>query len=809
MNTLMQDLKYGLRMLWKSPAFTIVAVVTLALGIGANAAIFSVVNGVLLSALPYKDASRLIVMNETTPKVGLVSVSYPNFLDWRVQSHVFPQMAAVDHVGFNISGVSQPENISGEAVSPNYLSMLGMRPYLGRDFEPAEEKPGTAPVVMLSYSLWQSHLGADRNAIGRTIALDGRSFTIIGVLPPNYLGIDDTDVMVPIGVWATHNPSATDRGDRGDMVVVGRLARGASLAQARAELKGIAAQLAKEYPATNDRFSVAVQPIRDVFVGDIRPAILVLFGAVAFVLLIACANVANLFLVRGAVREREIAVRLAFGASRWRVVRQMLAESLLLAAIGGALGILFGAWGTGGLTRLLPAGQFGNMNIHMNGSVLLFVGAVVILVAIAFGLAPAMQASQSDVQEALKEGGRSATAGSKQHRLRGVLAVTEISMAMILLVGAGLMMRSLYRLMAVNPGFQTAGILTMEMDLRTQQYAKDPAILGFWQQVLEKVRALPGVESAALGTVIPLTDSHDRVDITIEGMPLLRPGDYPHPDIHIVSPGYARTLGVSLLRGRTFTDADNEKAPRAAMINEMIARKFFPHQDPIGKRFMFGRPSPNKTPEWWTIVGVLGDTKLYGLANLARLEVYVPYRQAPDSHMNLLVKSAANPAALITEIRGVVASLDRNQPIFAISTMKQLESDSVSTQRVTLILLGLFSTLALVLAAIGIYGVISYSVTLRAHEIGVRMALGAQRRDVLRLVLGQGGKLAGVGIVIGLGIALALTRLMSSLLFRVSTSDPLIYAGVAALLALVALAACYLPARRAMRTDPMDALRYE
>jgi putative ABC transport system permease protein len=808
-NKLMQDLKYGLRMLRKSPAFTLVAVLTLALGIGANAAIFSVVDSVLLSPLPYKDPSQLVVLNETTPKVGKVSVSYPNFLDWRAQNHSFSQMAAVYSVEFNVSGVSQPENISGEAVSPNFLSMMGMRPYLGRDFEAAEEKSGTAPVVMLSYSLWQSHLGADPNPIGKTIQLDGKSFTIVGVLPANFRSLDKTDVLEPLGVWATNNSEVTDRGDRGDMSVVGRLAPGVSLAQARAEMQGIAARLAKEYPPTNDRFGVVLKPIRDVFVGDARTPILVLFGAVVFVLLIACANVANLFLVRGAARAKEIAVRLAFGASRKRVVRQMLTESLLLAATGGLLGIVIGSWGISGLSQLLPRDQFTNLTVRMNGGVLLFVGAIVIFVAIAFGLAPALAATRPDVQETLKEGGRSATAGSKQHQLRGVLAVAEISIALVLLVGAGLMIKSLYRLLAVNPGFKPARVLTMEMDLRTQQYAKDPAIRNFWQQVVERVRALSGVESAAVGTVVPLTDDHDRADITIEGMKPPRIGDYPHPDFHIVSPGYAETLGVSLLRGRTFTDADNENAPQVGMINAMIARQFFPNEDPVGKRFMFGHPSASNPPKWITIVGVLGDTKLYGLANPARLEIYIPYRQAADSDMNLLVKSASNPTALISEIRGVVASIDKNQPILAISTMEQLVSDSVSTQRVTLILLGLFSALALALAAIGIYGVISYSAALRTHEIGIRMALGAQRRDVLRLVLGQGGKLAGIGIGIGLAIALGLTRLMSSLLYSVSASDPLTYAGVAILLALVALAACYMPARRAMHTDPMVALRYE
>ncbi|HEV2488227.1 MAG TPA: ABC transporter permease [Candidatus Acidoferrales bacterium] len=807
-----QDLRFAFRMFAKTPGFTAVALLTLALGIGANTAIFSVVYAFLLQPLPYKDASRLIVMNETTPKVGTVSVSYPNFLDWRRQSHAFSQMAAVHGVGFSLAGVNQPENISGYAVSPNFLSMMGVRPFLGRDFSASEEKTGTAPVVLLDYSLWQSHLAGDPNAIGKTISLDGRSYTIVGVLPPTFRSFGKTDVLEPIGVWITDNADeANGRGNRGDMVVIGRLAPGVAFGQARAEMEAIAARLAKQYPASNDQFGVSLQSIRDNFVGDTRPAILVLFGAVMFVLLIACANVANLFLVRGAARTKEIALRMAFGAGRSRIIRQMLTESFVLAFLGGILGIVLAIGGIRGITMLIPMDSLSGAAIGPNGAVLLFAAGVVVLAAFVFGLAPAVHSTKPDVQSELKEGGRTASAGAAQHRLRSALAVTEISLALILLVGAGLMMKSLYLLLKVNPGFQPNRVLTMEMDLRTQQYAKDPAILNFWQQVLGRVRALPGVENAALGTAVPLTDSHSRGDITIEGMALPAPGNFPHPDYHIVSSGYVSTLGVPLERGRTFADADNENSPRVGMVNARLARQYWPNNDPIGKRFMFGHfnPSSKNPPKWITVVGVVGDTKLYGLANPSRLEVYVPYRQSASSDMDLLVKSAVDPAALTSTIRGVVASIDKDQPIFAIVTMNQLLSDSVATRRITLVLLGAFSALALVLAAIGIYGVISYSVAQRTHEFGIRMALGAQHRDVLRMVLGQGGRIAFSGIAIGLGAALALTRLMSSLLFSVSAFDPLTFVGVAILLVIVALLACYIPARRAMRVDPMVALRYE
>jgi putative ABC transport system permease protein len=806
-----QDLRFAFRMLRKTPGFTAIAILTLALGIGANTAIFSVVYGVLLAPLPYKNPSQLVVMNETTPRVGNVSVSYMNFLDWRTQGKAFSEMAYVEKVGFNLAGISQPENITGDAVSPNFLSLMGVRPLLGRDFDPTEAKSGTAPVVLLSYSLWQKHFGGERSAIGRTVMLDGRSFTVVGVLPAGYRWLDKTDVMVPIGVWVTNNPSATERGDRGDSVVMGRLAPGVSLGKARSEMEGIAAVLAKEYPAANDQFGVRLQSIRDAYVSDMRQSILVLLGAVMFVLLIACANVANLFLVRGAARNKEIALRIAFGASRWRIIRQMLTESFVLAFLGGILGIALAIGGIRGMTSMIPMGMLGGAAVSLNGPVLLFTAAVVVLAAFIFGMAPAWHSTKQDVQSELKEGSRTATAGGSQNRLRGVLAVAEISLALILLIGAGLMMKSLYKLFAVDPGVRTDHVLTMEMDLSTQRYSKDPAILNFWQQVLERVRALPGVESAAVGTNIPLTDSHGRSDITIEGMALPKPGSFPHPDGHTVSSDYVATMGMTLVRGRTFTDADNENGQRVAIVNEKLARQFWPNEDPIGKRFMWGRfnPASKTPPKWITVVGVVGDTKMYGLANPARLEVYDPLRQDSNSDMDLVVKSQLDPATLIAEVRSAVGSVDKDEPIFNISTMNQWRSDSVATPRLTLILLGLFSGLALVLAAIGIYGVISYTVAQRTHEIGIRVALGAQRKDVLRMVLGQGGKIAFAGIAIGLAASFGLTRLMSSLLFSVSASDPLTFVGVAILLILVAMLACYVPARRAMKVDPMVALRYE
>ncbi len=805
--TLAQDVRYALRTLRKAPGFTVVTVLTLALGIGANTAIFSVVYAVLLRPLPYRDASHLIVLNETTPRVGTVSVSYPNFLDWRTASRTFSEMAAVEEVGFNMAGVAQPEYIRGDAVSPTFLSMLDIRPFLGRDFNASEEKPGTPPVLMLSYELWQSHLGGDPNAVGKTITLDGSSFTIVGVLPPNFRSLDKTDVIVPTGVWLTNNPDAMGRGQRGDMSVVARLATGVTFAQAGAEMEGIAERLGKAYPQSNDQFGVSLMPIRDKMLGQTRTAVLILFGAVSFVLLIACANVANLLLARGAARTKEIGLRIALGASRSRIVRQMFTESLVLAFLGGVLGLALSVAGIRGIGKFISANMLSGTTLDLNGPVLFFAAGVVVLAAFIFGLAPVMYPARSDVHSELKEGGRTSSASATQNRLRGALAITETSLALILLVGAGLMMRSLYRLTEVDPGFRADRDLIMEMDLRTQQYSKASAVLNFWQQVLDRVRALPGVQDAAVGTDIPLTDDHSRSDITIEGMAAPTPGNFPHPDGHTVSPDYISTLGIPLLRGRKFTDADNENAPLVGMINSLVARRFFPNDDPVGKRFMFGHPDDKN--DWITIVGVVGDTKLYGLANPSRLEVYIPLRQSPTSDMDLIVKSSVDAAALTSAIRAEVAAVDKDQPIFAISTMNDIVSNSISTRRITLRLLGLFSGLALILAAIGIYGVISYSVAQRTREIGIRMTLGAQRGEVLRMVLKEGMKIASAGVAIGLAASIGLTRLMSSLLFSVSACDPATFAVVAILLVLVALFACYVPARRATKVDPMVALRYE
>lgn len=807
---LLQDVRFALRILRKSPGFTTVAVLTLALGIGANTAVFSVVYSALLRPLPYRDASQLMVLNETTPKVGVVSVSYPNFLDWRTQSHTFSAMSALYSVGFNLSGTTEPESISGLAVSPNFLSMMGIRPTVGRDFQAAEENQGAAPTAILSNSLWQRRFAGDSGALARSIVLDGRDFTIVGVLPSDFLAPSNTDVLIPIGVWITDNLEvAHERGDRGDITVIGRLAPGITNKQATSEMEGIEARLAAEYPIANLHYGVVLQPIRDAFVGQTRPALLVLFGAVIFVLLIACANVANLFLVRGTGRTKEMALRMALGASTSRIFAQMLTESLVLSLLGGLFGLGVAFAGVHGIGRLIPASLLPGGTVGLNIPVLLFTAAIVLLAAFVFGITPALHWNRTNVQSELKEGSRSSSAGTAHSRVRGALAIVEAALALVLLVGAGLMMKSLYRLLQVDPGFRSDQVLTMTMSLRPDQYSKVPAVRNFWQQVLQRVGELPGVESAAVATNTPMTGNHGRSDISIEGMVQPEPGNYPHPDEHIVSPGYLQTLGISLLRGRGFTEADTEDAPLVAMINQSLAKQCFPNQEPVGRRFMFGRFGTKDQPKWFTIVGIVTDTKLYGLANLSRLEVYLPLRQRPPGQMDLLVKSRVDPAALTSAVRSAVYSVDKDQSIASVATMKQLVDNSLATRRMTLVLLGLFSALALTLGAIGIYGVISYSVAQRTREIGVRMALGAPREGVFRMVIGEGVKLAGTGIAIGILAALGLARLMSSLLYQVSSADFETFTLVAVLLLLVAFAASYIPARRAISVEPIVALRYE
>jgi len=800
-----QDVRYGARSLLKTPGFTMVAALTLALGLGANTAMFSVVYGVLLRPLPYADPASLIVLNETTPKVGTVSVSYPNFADWRAQSRAFTAMAIVADLAANLGGVSQPESVEIEAVSSNFLSTLGVRPVIGRDFSTSEDLDGTPPVALISHDLWQSHFGGSRDVLGQTITLDGKPVSIVGVLPAGFRSITPLGLLEPIGMWLTDTDNKA-RGNRGDTTVIGRLTAGTTLDSARAEMDGIATRLAQAYPGTNAQFGVELQPIRDVLVGNVRPALLVLFGAVVCVLLIACANVANLCLIRGAGRTREIALRLAIGASRSRVISQLLVESALLATLGGVLGVGLALGGIRGLAWLIPPASLGGATVTLNGVVLAFASIAVFASTFIFGLAPAFGSARVNVQSDLKEGGRSATAGRNQRRWRAVLAIAEVALALVLVVGAGLMLRSLSRLLSVDSGIQADRVLTVQVSLRGPRYSTGAPVRQFWADLIDGTRRLPGVAIAALGTGVPFANQHSRRDITLDGVDLPT-GALPHPDTHVVSPDYVPALGIRVLAGRTFADTDTDRAPRVGMINRAIADRYFAGADPIGRRFAFGRPGSPLA--WITIVGVVDDTRMYGLDNPARLEVYLPFTQANRDEAMLIVKSTGDAAALVPAIRSLVSSIDRDQPLTDINTMDELMNLSVSTRRVTFVLMTLFSALALALAAIGIYGVMSYSVAQRTNELGIRLALGAPRMDLLQGIVRQGFTLAAIGIAIGVVASLALTRVMSSLLFSVNAADPLTFVTVGAGVAGVALVACAIPGLRALRLNPLVALRRE
>ena len=803
---LMQDVRYGARSLLAAPGFTFMAALTLALGLGANTAMFSVVYGVLLRPPPYQDSASVMVLHETTPKVGSVSVSYPNFEDWRAQSRTFSGMAIVADLAANVGGVAQPEYLEVNAVSSNFLSMLGVRPVIGRDFSPAEDLAGAAPVVLLTHDLWQGHFGGNRDVLGQTITLDGQPVSIVGVLPADFRSITPLGLLEPIGMWLTGNDSAKARGNRGDTVVIGRVAAGTTIEAARAEMDGIAARLAAAYPKSNAEFGVELQPIRDVLVGNVRPALLVLFGAVICVLLIACANVANLCLIRGAGRAREVALRLAIGAGRGRIVSQLLVESALLALLGGGLGVGLAVGGIRGLAALIPAASLGGGTMTLNGPVLAFASIAVFASTFLFGLAPAFGSARTNVQRELKESGRTATAGRRQQRWRAILAVAEVALALVLVVGAGLMLRSLSRLLSVDSGIQADRVLTVNVGLRGPRYATSGSVRQFWTDLIDGTRRLPGVSIAALGTGVPFANQHSRRDIALEGVDL-PPGALPHPDVHIVSPGYTPALGIRVLSGRAFAETDTDQAPRVGLINRGIADRFFGGVEPVGRRFGFGRPGSDQV--WITIVGVVDDTRMYGLDNPSRLEVYVPFSQANRAEAMLIVKSTGDPAALVPPIRSLVASIDPDQPLTDINTMDELIDLSVSTRRVTFVLMLLFSGLALALAAIGIYGVMSYSVAQRTNEIGIRLALGAPRADVLQSIVRQGFTLAAIGIATGVAVSLALTRVMGSLLFAVNATDPLTFVTVGAGVAGVALIACTIPGWRALRINPLVALRRE
>jgi len=803
MGTLLQDMRYGLRILVKNPGFTVVAVVTLALGIGANTAIFSLVNGVFLRPLGYKRSGRLVFVAATNRRLGsrLDVTSYPDFADWRAQNHVFSGLAAYRPQTYDLSGGSLPERIRGVRISEDLFPLLEEKPVLGRAFLPEEYQPGKNHVVLVGDGLWRQLFGTDPGLIGRTLKLNDEIYTVIGILPPGF-------AFPPNEHASLYTPLVPDaqRG-HGWLWAVGRLETGISLMQAQAEMDTIARRLERQYPKTDKGQGVNVMPLQEHVVGDLRPAFLVFVCGVGMVLLIACANCANLMLGRATARSRELAVRAALGAGRKRLIRQLLTESVLLSLLGGASGLLLAIWGVDFLVGLLkrdfPIQRLDN--IHIDGWVLGFAFLVSLLTGVFFGLAPALAASRADLNESLKEGGISSTRSPRPVQLRSLLVMSEVALAVVLLAGAGLMIRSFLLLSRVQTGVDTRNVLALDFTLYESRYAQPHVRTRFLQQVAERVRTLPGVRSASWVADLPLTDNTDSLGFSIAGRPDPGPETQREARFNVVGPGYLQTLGIPLLRGRDLTGRDTTAAPGVVLINQAMVKRFWPDEDPLGKQITLDGKS------FFSIVGVVGNVHQLGQASEASPEFYLSYLQDPVDwpYRTLVVRTAADPLKLTDLVKQAVWSVNKDQPVSNIRTMEQVLARSVAQPRDFMLLIGAFAALALGLAAVGIYGVVSYSVSQRTHEVGVRLALGAERLDVLRLVVGQGMALTGIGLGIGVGGALALTRFLSSFLYGVRPTDPLAFALVAFSLAIVALLACYIPARRAARVDPIVALRHE
>ena len=804
---LLHDLRYAARLQRKNPGFTIVAVIALALGIGANTAIFSVVNTVLLRPLPYKDPERLVMVWEDASRHG-----YPrdtpaagNYVDWRDQNQVFEGMAAIADTSFNLTGSGEPERLEGRRVSVNLFPLLGVEPQIGRVFTAAEDQPGAQRVVLLSYGLWQRRFGGDPNIAGQSLTLNGESYVVVGVMPARFqFPSSDDQAWVPI---AFTQQEMANRG-RHYLEVLARLKPGVSLDQAQSEMSTIASRLQQQYPQFNAELGAVVQPLQEHLVGDIKPALLILLGAVGLVLLIACANVANLLLARAAVRQKEIAVRVALGARRWRLIRQFLTESVLLSTVGGLVGLAIAYGGLVLLRAFIPENISQAREISMDLKVLGFTFLVSVATGVIFGLAPAIQAARFNQIETLKEGGRDAATGGGGKRLRGLLVTAEVAISLVLLIGAGLLINSFLRLRNVDPGFRADNLLTMRIVLPKPRYEQFERRSAFYTDLVQRVQSLAGVRSAAITTNLPLYRQGNSISISVEGQPAPPPGQERIVVTRIISPGYFDTMSIPLLRGRNVTEQDTETTPNVVVISETMARRYWPGEDAVGKRIAAGRVT---SPEdWIQVVGVVKDVRQFELNAEPKPQMYLSYRQAGFFEpRDLVVKTDVDPSSLAATVRKAVWEIDKDQPVSNIQTMEEILADSIARQRFSMLLLAIFAGVALVLAGVGIYGVMSYSVAQRTHEIGIRMALGAQTGAVLKLAVGYGMKLVIAGIVIGLIAAFALTRVMATLLFGVTATDPTTFTLISVLLIAVAAVASYVPARRATRVNPIIALRYE
>ena len=822
MATLWQDIRYGVRMLMKTKSVTVIVIIALALGIGANTAIFSVVNAVLLRPFPYEDAHNLLFLNEKSAVLDEMSISYPNFQDWKAQNRVFESIAVYNRQSYNLTGTGEAERIVTGQMSADMFSILRVRPAYGRVFTNDEDKPGATPVVVLSYGLWQRRFGGDTKVLNQPITLNGKSYIVIGVMPASYLFPNRAEMWVPVG-QVSDSPGWENRGNHPGLYGVARLKPGMTQEQAQADMDLIAANLEKQYPDNNAGNRVRIRTFMEAFVSDAQRPLWVIFGAVGFVLLIACANIANLLLARATARRKEMAIRSAMGAGRWRIARQLLTESVILSLVGGIVGLVLAKFGVDFIMKISPTAIPRAREVGLDWTVLGFTIALSFVTGILFGLVPALQAGEVDVNETLKETGRGT---SGRHWLRSSLVVVEVATTLVLLIGAGLMIRSFYKLQQVNPGFSYDNLTSFSVSLPQKKYAATDQTESFYTHLLENIGTLPGVETTAAASGLPLGNNGWQTGFTIVGQPPPPPSDTPLMEACLVTPDYFKAMQIPILRGRVFTDRDNrahvtkeflDKLPEGLrnaaglqyiVIDEQFAKRHWPNEDPLGKRIKLGGSGPEILA--LEVIGVVGRVKMESLStDDNRVQGYFPFLQMPQNSMTVIVKGTSDPNQLLSSIRQAVRSIDPDQPIYSPRTMGEIRADSVAPERLNLTLLAIFAGIALVLAVVGIYGVMSYSVTQRTHEIGIRMAIGAQQRDVFKMILGHGMKLALIGVGIGLAGAFLLTRLMASMLFGVEPTDATTFASIAVLLTGVALLACYLPGRRATKVEPTVSLRYE
>jgi putative ABC transport system permease protein len=811
-DSIIKDIRYGVRGLLKHPGFTGIVVITLALGIGASTAIFSVVDNVLLRRLPYRNAERIVAIQELNREGTRGQVTSANFLDWRAQNTVFEQLAAIKTTTSNLALSDHAERIDLAQTNANFFDVLGVIPQYGRLFIPQDEQAGHDPVVVVSNTLWQRRFGSDPSLVGKPITLDGRNYTVIGITPPGFEYPNKTELWVPPLKLVPElylNQDVTQTRGMGYLSAIALLKPGVSLQQAAAEMETITARLRQQYPNTNNRRFNRVVSLHDDLIGDTNKVLWLLLGAVTFVLLIGCANVANLLLASGAARQKEMAIRTALGASRWRVMRQLFTESTILALSGGAAGLLVAFWGLTAITKLLPA-DFPRLNeIHLDFRILGFTFAASVLTGILFGLAPALQISRPDPQESIRETGRGMSGSRRQNRFRQALIVGEVALCVVLLAGAGLLFRSFLRLQSVNTGFVAEQVLTARLTPSGPNFSQQADFNRLYTQVLDKISAIPGVLDAGVINALPLNNGGPTTGFRVEGRPITTPDKWPMVNYRTVSPNYFRAMSIPLVQGRAYTERDNTSAPLVMIVNQQTAREIFPDENPIGKRITFGNTDQNQQPVWFEIVGVVADVRSLELREESQSEIYFSSLQDYWPAMSLVVRSSVEPSSLSGSIRQVVNEVDKSVPVSEVKTMEHVVSESITQPRFNLFLLGLFSTVAMLLSAAGIYGVTAYTVTQRTHELGIRLALGAQVGDVLKMILGQGMAVIGVGLVLGLVAAFWLMRLLRSLLFGVGENDLATFVAITLVLLIVALIACYIPARRATKVDPLDALRAE